>query len=98
MSLFSLNTFKPLLLATVASSALLLSACGKPAETPAAPAAAAPAAAPAPAAAAPADAAATAAAGEKKEAEKKEAIDPLAHEGVPGLSDLFSKKKEGGGH
>jgi len=95
MSFFSLNTFKPLLLATVASSALLLSACGKPAE---APAAAAPAAAPAPAAAAPADAAATAAAGEKKDADKKDAIDPLAHEGVPGLSDLFSKKKEGGGH
>jgi len=92
MALLSLNTFKPLMLVTAASAALLLSACGKPAD---APAVAAPAAAPAATAAAPADAAVPA--GEKKE-EKKDAIDPLAHEGVPGLSDLFSKKKEGGGH
>ena len=98
MAFFSLNTFKPLMLVTAASTALLLAACGKPAD---APAAAAPAAAPAATAAAPAaDTAAAqgAPAGEKKEAEKKDAIDPLAHEGVPGLSDLFSKKKEGGGH
>jgi hypothetical protein len=30
--------------------------------------------------------------------DKKDAVDPLAHEGIPGLSDMFSKKKEGGGH
>lgn len=79
---------------SVSVLSLVLAACGKPAETPAAPAApaaAAPAAA-APAAPAPAGTAAAPA------GDKKDAIDPLAHEGVPGLSDLFSKKKEGGGH
>ncbi len=90
MSCFSLNSLKPLLLLSAISSALLLSACGKPAD---APAATAPAAAPAQAAA-PADTAAAPAAAPA--AEKKDAIDPLAHEGVPGLSDLFSKKKDGG--
>ena len=69
-------------------AALLLTACGKPADAPAAPAASAPAAA-APTAAAPA-----APAAEKK----NDGPDPLAHEGIPGLSDMFSKKKEGEGH
>jgi hypothetical protein len=64
-------------------AALLLSACGKPAD--------APAAASAPGAAVPA---APAAAAEKKH----DGPDPLAHEGIPGLSDMFSKKKEGEGH
>lgn len=85
---------RSLLAVSASLIALGLSACGKPADataTQSAPAAAPTVAAPATPAAAPTPAPAAA-------ADKKDAIDPLAHEGVPGLSDLFSKKKEGGGH